>query len=261
MVLTHPDTVSSFPATDRQDSLNRGACPGVEKLSLFVLIAPMLLLSMVAHEYAHGYAALRQGDDTAKAMGRLTWNPIKHIDPFMTILLPIMMFVGSSGRMMFGGAKPVPVDPRKYRNYVRGDIIVSLAGIATNLALAVLFVPLIIGLGLIARQVGVLADSIALVQVMLLYGIMINLILAAFNLMPIPPLDGSHVIKHVLPLRAAIAYQRFSRYGLLLLIALLYFFPGPLNTWMAPAFRLEDAALAFVAPYVELGRWSSLVTP
>lgn len=220
----------------------------------------MLLLSMVAHEYAHGYAALRQGDDTAHSMGRLTWNPLKHIDPFMTILLPIMMFVGSSGRMIFGGAKPVPVDPRKYRHYVRGDIIVSLAGVATNLALAIVFVPMIVALGLLARQVGGLADSVALLQVMLLYGIMINLVLAAFNLIPIPPLDGSHVIKHVLPPRAALAYERFGRFGLLVLIGLLYFFPGPLNAWMAPVFRLEDAVLHLVAPYVNLGRWSALVT-
>src|SRR3954463_9648854 len=103
---------------------------------------------MVAHEYAHGYAALRQGDTTAYSLGRLTWNPIPHIDLFMTILLPLLMFVSTGGRMLFGGAKPVPVIARNYRNYKRGDIIVSLAGVATNLALAILCVPLIIGVGL-----------------------------------------------------------------------------------------------------------------
>ena len=97
----------------------------------------MLLFSVIAHEIAHGYAALRQGDHTALEAGRLSWNPVKHIDPFMTILLPLMMLVGSMavGRtpIVFGGAKPVPVDPRNYRTSARGDIIVSLAGVATNL--------------------------------------------------------------------------------------------------------------------------------
>ncbi|HXV86854.1 MAG TPA: site-2 protease family protein, partial [Gemmatimonadales bacterium] len=102
-----------------------------------LLALPVLLFSMVAHEYAHGYAALRQGDTTAYMLGRLTFNPLKHIDPFMTVLLPLMLWFGSGGRMVFGGAKPVPVNPRNYRQYKRGDIIVSLAGIATNLVLAV----------------------------------------------------------------------------------------------------------------------------
>lgn len=221
----------------------------------------MLLLSMVAHEYAHGYAALKQGDDTAKSLGRLTWNPLKHIDPFMTVLLPIMMYIGSSGRMMFGGAKPVPVNPRLYKHYVRGDIIVSLAGIATNMALAGLLVPAVIALGLLARVAPVLGEPIALMQIMLIYGVSINLVLAAFNLIPIPPLDGSHVFKHMLPLRVAVAYQRAGRFGLLILIGLLYFFREPLDAWMRPAFWLSEWALRIMAPYVELGRWASLVSP
>src|SRR5689334_11009559 len=88
---------------------------------------------MVAHEYAHAEAAYRQGDPTAYMLGRLTLNPLKLIDPFMTILLPIGLWIASSGAYTFGGAKPVPVNPRNYRNFVRGDIIVSLAGIAVNL--------------------------------------------------------------------------------------------------------------------------------
>src|SRR5215211_7515964 len=93
---------------------------------------------MVAHEYAHGYAALRQGDSTAYQLGRLTWNPIKHIDPFMTIVLPALLWIVTAGHTILGGAKPVPVNPRNYRNYRRGDIIVSLAGVATNFVLAIL---------------------------------------------------------------------------------------------------------------------------
>src|SRR5256885_9160405 len=94
---------------------------------------------MVAHEYAHAEAAYRQGDDTAYMLGRLTLNPLKHIDPFMTVLLPVMLWVASNGTYTFGGAKPVPVNPRKYRKFVRGDVIVSLAGIAPNPVLFVLF--------------------------------------------------------------------------------------------------------------------------
>jgi Zn-dependent protease len=220
----------------------------------------MLLLSMVAHEFAHGYAALKQGDDTAKSLGRLTFNPLKHIDPFMTILLPVMTFIGSGGRMMFGGAKPVPVDPRNYRHYVRGDIIVSLAGVATNVAIAALLVPAVIILGMVARQVAVLADSVALLQIMLLYGVLINLVLAAFNLIPIPPLDGSHVIKHLMPRRMAYAYQRAGRYGLIILIGILYVDRRVIDLWMGPALSVNDWAVRLVSPWVELGRWGYLVS-
>ena len=101
-----------------------------KSLEQFILVAPVLLFSMVAHEYAHGYAALKQGDNTAYALGRLTWNPLPHIDPLMSILLPLLTYFTTG--IAFGGAKPVPVIPRNYRNFKRGDIIVSLAGVATN---------------------------------------------------------------------------------------------------------------------------------
>src|SRR5713226_10391384 len=106
---------------------------------------------MVAHEFAHGEAAYRQGDNPAVILVRLPLNPLKHIDPFLTILLPIMLI--AMGGPPFGGAKPVPVNPRNYRHYVTGDIIVSLAGIATNLALFVSCVVLFAAAGLIGRQV------------------------------------------------------------------------------------------------------------
>ena len=92
---------------------------------------------MVAHEYAHGWVAFKNGDPTAYQLGRLTWNPVKHIDPFMTVLLPL--FLALAGGPVLGGAKPVPVNPRNYRNFKRGDILVSLAGITTNIVLAFLF--------------------------------------------------------------------------------------------------------------------------
>src|SRR5216683_4602459 len=118
----------------------------------FILIAPVLLFSMVAHEYAHGYAALKNGDPTAYQLGRLTWNPAKHIDPFLTIILPLLTFVTAG--IAFGGAKPVPVNPRNYRNFRKGDIIVSSAGIIVNLFLAVAFVGVAVGIGIIGQSLG-----------------------------------------------------------------------------------------------------------
>src|SRR3954465_5355237 len=152
---------------------------------LFIFV-PVLLFSVIAHEYAHGYAALRQGDQTALMLGRLTWNPIKHIDLMMTILVPAMLWIGSHGTMLLGGAKPVPVNPRNYRNFKRGDIIVSLAGVATNLVIAVICVPLIMLVHFIGSVAPGLAAAASIFQLMLVYGIQLNVALAAFNLIPIP---------------------------------------------------------------------------
>jgi Zn-dependent protease len=212
------------------------------------LIAPVLLFSMVAHEYAHGYAAFRQGDPTAYQLGRLTWNPIKHIDPFMTVILPV--FLAFIGAPIFGGAKPVPVNPRNYRNYRRGDIIVSLAGVATNIVIAICCVPLIVLLGLIGQQVPELLRPFGVLQQMLTVGIFINLILAAFNLLPIPPLDGSHVFKYLLPPQWSLQYQRLGAYGFFLLFAFLYVGRPLLNLWLSPAYLAVRVATAFVSPYM-----------
>ncbi|MEQ1692270.1 MAG: site-2 protease family protein, partial [Gemmatimonas sp.] len=212
----------------------------LDKLQLFALVAPVLLFSMVAHEYAHGYAALKQGDKTALMLGRLTWNPVKHIDPFMTILLPTMLFF--LGGAIFGGAKPVPVNPSNYRNYRRGDIIVSLAGVVTNVAIAFLCVPLIPLVGMLGSWLPALVKPLGILQLMLVQGIFINLVLAAFNLMPVPPLDGSHVFKYLLPPRWALAYQRLAGVGLLLLFALLSFGRPLVNAWLAPAYYLRSLA-------------------
>jgi Zn-dependent protease len=227
----------------------------LNKFEQFALVAPILLFSMVAHEYAHGYAALRQGDNTAQLLGRLSWNPLKHIDPVMTLIMPLVTFL--TMHIAFGGAKPVPVNPRNYRNYRRGDIIVSLAGVATNAVLAVVFALLVVLLGLVGRVVPALAISIGLLQFMFLYGILINLVLAGFNLIPIPPLDGSHVLKHLLPPSLAYQYQRFGKYGILLLVALLWFGNGASLAWvMKPVFVLQDSAFKLVGPYVMASPWT-----
>jgi Zn-dependent protease len=202
-----------------------------------LIFAPVLLFSVIAHEYAHGYAALRQGDDTALLLGRLTWNPVKHIDPMMTIIVPAILWVGSGGKMLLGGAKPVPVNPRNYRNYMRGDIIVSLAGVATNFVIAVCCALLFPALGWLGRSVPSLETSAAILQAMMIQGLMLNLILIVFNLIPIPPLDGSHVMKYLLPASLAVRYQQVSRYGIIVLIALMWITPGALSFLMTPAFK------------------------
>ena len=209
---------------------------------------------MVAHEYAHGYAALRQGDNTALMLGRLTWNPLKHIDPVMTIIMPILTFVTAG--VAFGGAKPVPVNPRLYRNFRRGDIIVSMAGIVTNCVLAVLLTLLVVLLGLAGRTLPAIGTSLALLQVMFIYGVFINLALAAFNLIPIPPLDGSHVMKHLLPPAWAWKYQQVGRFGFLLLFALITLGRPLLMAWMAPIFFLNEAAMRLVSPFLLTSPWT-----
>ena len=218
------------------------------RLELFLLAAPILLFSMVAHEYAHGYAALRQGDPTAFQLGRLTWNPLKHIDPFMTVILPIMTWFTAG--FIFGGAKPVPVIPRNYRNYKRGDIIVSLAGIASNLVIAAAATGIVALLGLLGRAVPVLAESCAILQVMMCFGVFFNLILAYFNLLPIPPLDGSHVVKHLLPAKWALHYQNVGRFGLLILLLLFTLGSGVFARIMLPVMILARFAFGLVFPYL-----------
>jgi Zn-dependent protease len=205
-------------------------------LTGLLIFVPVLLFSVIAHEYAHGYAALRQGDQTALMLGRLTWNPLKHIDPMMTILVPAMLWIGSGGKMLLGGAKPVPVNPRNYRNFRRGDIIVSLAGVATNLVIAIACTLLFPLLGLLGRSVESLETSAAILQAMMVRGLLLNLVLIVFNLIPIPPLDGSHVMKYLLPARWSLRYQQASRYGIIILIALMWLTPGALYALMSPAF-------------------------
>lgn len=204
---------------------------------------------MVAHEYAHAEAAYRQGDDTAYMLGRLTMNPLKHIDPFMTVLLPILLWVGSGHKYTFGAAKPVPVNPRKYRHYVRGDVIVSLAGIATNLALFVAFTAAFAVIGILGRSLPSLADTMGLLQRMVVFGMSLNLMLAFFNLIPIPPLDGSHAFYHLLPPAAGLKYRAFGRFGFLPILALTYFLPGLFQVVLWPAGQLMQLGFAVVGGF------------
>jgi Zn-dependent protease len=243
-----PESVVAVGPVRRRPSPHptRAASPlHIQSILLFV---PVLLFSVVAHEYAHGYAALRQGDDTALMLGRLTWNPVKHIDPFMTILLPVMLLVLSHGRFVLGGAKPVPVNPRKYRNFKRGDIIVSLAGVATNIAIAIGCVLLIPVFAFGARIAPGIGTSFAILQAMMILGLQLNLVLALFNLIPIPPLDGSHVIKYLMPVSWAVRYAQVGRVGLILLIVLLY--TGAFNVLLRPVDLAYGGMIGTVQSFV-----------
>ncbi len=215
----------------------------------FFLALPVLLFSMVAHEYAHGYAALRQGDPTAYSLGRLTFNPVKHIDPWMTILMPVLLFLASGGKLLFGGAKPVPVNPRNYRHFKRGDIIVSTAGIATNLVLFVACLLASIAVGVFAEAMPWGMAVLGGIQRMLFWGVWLNLLLAFFNIIPIPPLDGSHVLYHLLPPQLAAQYRQFARFGFAALLVLIFFLPRVFFVLLTPAFALQGVACDLAAPY------------
>jgi Zn-dependent protease len=221
------------------------------------MAAPVLLFSVIAHEYAHGYAALKQGDTTALSLGRLTWNPIKHIDPFMTVILPIVLAVSSGGRIILGGAKPVPVNPRNYRNFKRGDIIVSLAGVTVNLLIALIAIVVFVLVGLLGRAIPVVERTLAIVQAMMIVAVRLNLLLLAFNLIPIPPLDGSHVMKYLLPLRLSVWYQQLGRYGIVLLVLLLGFGGNLLTAWLQPALSFGAVLQRWADPYSlpSLNQW------
>ena len=211
-----------------------------------ILFLPVLLFSVVLHEYAHGWQARREGDDTAYMLGRLTLNPVPHIDLFGSILLPLMLVLMRSS-FLIGWAKPVPVNPRNYRDYRGGDIRVSLAGIVVNLLLALAGTLLLIILLNIQRFIPGAASVIDILARMAQYGVLINLVLAFFNLIPIPPLDGSHVLYHLLPPHLGAAYRRLSQYGMLILVAVMFFARPLFGLLMSPAFYLYGVAMTLVS--------------
>jgi Zn-dependent protease len=221
-----------------------------ETITRILLTIPVLLFALVAHEWAHAYAALKQGDSTAYELGRLTFNPIKHIDPFMTIILPIVMLAGSHGSIALGGAKPCPVNPANFRNYKRGDIIVSLAGVTMNLLLAIVSAALFLVAGVIGHALPEGAASVfEVLQQMLKISVLYNSLLLFFNLLPIPPLDGSHVVAHFLPPAVAIQYNRISRFGILILVGLLYFGGNVLSVLLSPVDLMFNALMQPVLPF------------
>lgn len=209
----------------------------------------MLVFAMCAHEYAHAATALQQGDDTAYRLGRVTLNPLPHIDPWMSILMPAIIWFASGGAYTFGGAKPVPVDSRKFKEYVKGDLLVSVAGVATNLMLALVCSVAFVALGLLAASIPSAAPVLDTAQRMMVYGIWLNLVLCFFNLIPIPPLDGSHLVYHALPPKAGNSYRSLQQFGYLPLFILLFLFPPVVALLLTPAFAIRNALLRLILPF------------
>lgn len=184
-------------------------------VSLFYLA--VVIPSAIIHEYMHGWVADRLGDPTARYAGRLTLNPKSHIDLWGTILLPLLLYFSTGGRFLFAYAKPVPYNPYNLKNQRTGPVWVALAGPFSNLFLAFIF-------GILVRFMP-LGDM----TIFLLIIVYANVGLAIFNLLPIPPLDGSKVLYALLPDSLANIKQTLDRYGFVILIAFIFFFPGVIS--------------------------------
>ena len=199
-------------------------------LILFQIV--VLLFAISLHEASHGWMAWRLGDPTARMLGRVTLNPIKHIDPFGTILIPLLCVY--AGFPLIGWAKPTPVTTRNFKNIKRDDILTTLAGPASNLLTAIAATVILLVLkfinaptvisAMMAAQMGMIdpnvmnASPILFPTTMLLYyAVLLNLILMAFNLIPLPPLDGSHVVRHMLPYNWLRVYDSIGMIGLILI--------------------------------------------
>jgi Zn-dependent protease len=197
-----------------------------------------VLLAITLHEAAHGYAARQLGDDTAWQMGRVTLNPFPHIDLVGTVIMPLMLFFATSGQFLFGYAKPVPVDFSRLRHPKRDMVWVALAGPGVNLfqafAWAVL-IYLLSGMGSEERFFVEMAQA----------GVLVNLVMFAFNLFPLPPLDGGRIVVGLLPMRLAIAFSHIERYGFFIVMGLVLM--GVINTlWMRPIMMATTEGIQWV---------------
>ena len=208
----------------------------LEGTVMWVLQFGILFGSIVLHEIAHGYSALMLGDTTARDEGRLSLNPFRHVDRFGTVILPVILLIASGGSFAFGYAKPVPINPYRFKNRKVGMAITGAAGPATNIVLGITF-------GLAFRF---LAPDTALIPVwwdLLFYAAYINLVLAFFNLIPIPPLDGSRVLQRFLPDGISREYHKLEPYGFLIIMGIAFVFPGILDTYLTWTAQLLLAIL------------------
>ena len=203
----------------------------MENIIQTVLIYALpVLFAITVHEAAHGYAARHFGDNTAYMMGRITLNPIKHIDPVGTILMPLLLYFATSGAFLFGYAKPVPVNFGRLRHPKRDMVWVALAGPGSNLAQAVAWVALgylLVALGVEERFFLEMTRA----------GLMVNLVMFAFNLFPLPPLDGGRILVGLLPMRQALLVSRVEPWGFFIVMALVI--TGVVgNLWLRPLMAL-----------------------
>jgi len=200
-----------------------------------IILAPPLLFALTFHEFAHGFIAYRLGDPTARDAGRLTLNPLKHLDPLGTIAF---FFI------KFGWAKPVPVNPSYFQNPKKDMLWVALAGPLTNLALAVISAILTKGIWLLATILPYSSATEAIlvpVNSMLIASVWINLVLCIFNFLPIPPLDGSRILMGLLPNNLALSYMRIERFGFIIIIVLA--FSGVLSKVIVPVISFANSLL------------------
>ena len=196
-----------------------------------------VLFAITLHEAAHAYAARYFGDATAYLQGRMSLNPAKHIDPFGTIIIPVLLYIATSGAFLFGYAKPVPIDYRNLRKPKRDMAWVALAGPAANFVMALLW--MILSMLLIAagvREVFFIRMAEA--------GILTNLVVFAFNLFPIPPLDGGRILTSMLPHRYAYKFAQIEPYGFFILLALVML--KVLYFWVIPVMSVADIALRLI---------------
>lgn len=188
-------------------------------VSVLILIG-MIIFSMVLHELAHGFMSFALGDDTAKLHGRLTFNPLKHLDPFMSVLLPLGLAL--TGGPIFGGAKPVPYNPSNLKYGDLGVLLVSIVGPLLNFVLAFIFFGT---LSIIGPEQGLLGSILRL-------GVIVNLGFFAFNILPIPPLDGSRVIYSLAPDIVKQFLERIEKYGIFILLGILILFQNQISSLM-----------------------------
>lgn len=207
-------------------------------LQTVLIYALPVLFAITVHEAAHGYAARHFGDDTASMLGRITLNPFKHIDPVGTILMPLLLYFATSGTFLFGYAKPVPVNFHHLRNPKRDMIWVALAGPASNFLQAVLWAVVLVAL------VGLQIDERFFLE-MARAGILVNLVMWAFNLFPLPPLDGGRILVGLLPWRQAQMVSRIEPYGFFIVLALVV--AGVVGTvWLRPLMSLGYSAISLL---------------
>jgi len=183
-----------------------------EKLISFLTFLPMFFISLAVHEFSHALLASKLGDNTAKDLGRLTLNPFKHADIVGTLIMPIASF--ASGLVLIGWAKPVPINRSNFKNHLRDDAIVSFAGPFSNFILSILF--------LVALAISLDFISDRYVINLLWYGVFFNLFLFAFNLLPFPPLDGSHILFDIFPNKFTAAILNLGLYGSIILLLFIY---------------------------------------
>lgn len=188
-------------------------------------IFPILLFSVVIHEISHGLMALHFGDSTAKQMGRLTLNPIPHIDPMGSIIVPLFSLL-VAGRVFIAWAKPVPINPLNFSNARRDDILVAVVGPLSNIILAIVCSLIVVGLLAIAPltqtfNLSAVDEFIGFAMKMFYGGVYLNIVLAVFNLIPIPPLDGSHVVASLLPPQVGDQYRSIGFLGIFVILVLM----------------------------------------